>query len=83
MRRLGTGWGRGGGQEARRFTLVIPRRALVFTVPWKFAEAWSGEAALGGQLQQLLSVDEEERLQLSLGPRFLVLVKPPGVSLNH
>lgn len=27
-------------------------------------------------------MDEEERLQLSLGPRFLVLVKPPGVSLT-
>ena len=84
MRELGTGWGRGGGLEAHWFTLVIvPRLALIFMMRWKVAEAWSGEAALGGQLQQLLSVDEEERLQLSLGPHFLILVKPPGVSLNH
>lgn len=83
MRELGTGWGWGRGREARQLTLVAPRWALVLMVWWNFAEAWSGEAALGGQLQQFLSVDEEEKPQLSLGPRFLVLVKPPGVSLNH
>ena len=82
VRELGTGWGRGRGREAHWFTLVVPRRPPIFMARWKVAEAWSGEAALGGQLQQLLSVDEE-RLQLPLGPHFLILVKPPGVSLNH
>ena len=83
MRELGAGWGWGGGREARQLTLVAPRWAPMLMLWGKFAEARSGEAALGGQLQQFLSVDEEEEPQLSLRPRFLVLVKPPGVSLNH
>ena len=74
---VGLGWGPGSSPAH------TPRWAPMLMLWGKFAEARSGEAALGGQLQQFLSVDEEEEPQLSLRPRFLVLVKPPGVSLNH